>query len=110
MLLYKTQPFSLPKLCCRVNHHLPWRPTRSELQPDNTRDSSQPYLFSNVQGLTSKAADGEDSMRWGGRQAERGWEQAVRGLFLLGFNLPSELEVTLRSAPALDVPVALHCK
>lgn len=49
-------------------------------------------------------------MRWGGRQAERGWEQAVRGLFLLGFNLPSELEVTLRSAPALDVPVALHCK
>lgn len=110
LLLYKTRSFSLPKLRCRVNHPLPWRPTHSELQPDNTRDSSQPYLFSNIQGLTSKAADGEDSMRCGGQQAEQGWEQAVRGLFPLGFNLPSELEVTPRSAPALDAPVVLHCK
>ena len=49
-------------------------------------------------------------MRCGGQQAEQGWEQAVRGLFPLGFNLPSELEVALHSAPALDTPVALHCK
>lgn len=38
--------------------------------------------------------------------AEPGWEQAVRGLFPLGFNLPPELEGTLRSAPARDAPVA----
>lgn len=97
LLLDATQPFSLPKPCCRVHLRLPWRPTRSELQPDNTRDSSQPYLFSNVQGLTSKAADGEESTRRGGRQAEQGWEQTVRGLLLLGFNLLAELEVMLRS-------------
>lgn len=45
----------------------------------------------------------------GGRQS-RVRNELLEALFPLGFNLPSELEVTLRSAPARGAPGALHGK